>query len=144
MKKVLLTLLVVCGVATFIEARPHHPPPQPRHVRHHKPPRPPRVGWGLNISPWGSSFSIGTRVGRHGSISYTMPLAPAPKPLPPPPPQRETIIIQQPIIVQPPATPAVEQKSTKTRKWVEGYWMEKRDGNGMLISRTWIDGHWEE
>lgn len=158
------TLLVVFATVLFAEVAParphgHPPPPPPRPVWHGGHVRPPRWGWGVNISPWGSTIGIGTRVGRHGGIGFTLPLTP--------PVIRESTVVvrqepvtQQPIVVQPvvvqPTTPVVgtpgilpayapkpDDPST-ANTWVEGYWKVVRAPDGKETSRTWVPGHWEK
>ncbi len=160
MKRLALALsagLLLLGGAS---ARPHgggpHPPPSPWHGGHF---RPPRWGWGVNVSPWGATLGVGTRVGRHGSLGFTVPLTP-------PVVRRETtVVVQQPAPVQPPVvvqpvvvqpvapsgrTPGIlpayapkpDDKAT-ANTWVEGYWKVVRDPEGNETSRTWVPGHWE-
>ncbi len=153
MKKLVITLLAIGGLVCFAEARPHGGPggrPPHRPPMHRPAPRPhfnpPKrhsdFGWGLNIGPWGAGLTIGTRIGRHGGISATIPLVRNPPP--PPPVVKETVVVREPVIVREPIvvqTPVVE--STKARTWVEGHWVEKRNSNGFIVSRTWVEGHWE-
>lgn len=145
--------------------RPGFRPPRPPPARwHHRPPRPPTWGWGLGISPWGSVFSVGTRVGRHGAFGLSLPLVP-----PPVVREERTIVVtppaQQTIVVQPGQTsesgaqaaqpsppkrtpgilPAYAPGAAKQAKvWVEGYWRVTRDPEGNETERTWVPGHWEE
>jgi hypothetical protein len=108
------------------------------------------VGVHLNVAPWGSSLSV-ARVGKHGSVSLSVPLTP------PPPPvvvrEEKTVVVQQaPVIIQSPVVveKAVElnplyavQNQASARTWVEGYWKVTRDPDGRELSRTWVSGHWE-
>lgn len=154
MNKLACCLALIAGVAFVAEARPE--PPRREPARHHRPaPKPrksPKVRWGVNISPFGSSLSVGSRIGKHGGVSITLPLTP-----PPPAPvirEEKTVIVQQaaPVIIQ--QTPIVVDNgvelnpnyagNTRTRTWVEGYWKVTRDPNGRETSRTWVPGYWEE
>lgn len=152
MNKVICCLTLICGVAGVAGARPA----PHRHPHHHRPapihrpaPRPPKVGVHLDLAPWGSSFSV-ARVGKHGSVSLSVPLTP-----PPPVVVREekTVVVQQaPVIIQTPSVAEkgvelnplyVEKEQSAARTWVEGYWRVTRDPNGRELSRTWVAGHWE-
>lgn len=162
MKRFVILLSAVGLWAGLAPARPHGhpPPPPPRPMWHGGHFRPPRWGWGVNVSPWGSTIGIGTRVGRHGSFGVTLPLTP------PPVVREKTVIVrqepvaQQPIVVQPvvvqPAGPAArapgilpayapkpDDKAT-ANTWVEGYWRVVRVPEGKETSRTWVPGHWEK
>lgn len=154
-------ILLVAG-ATFARPRggprPPHPPPPVWHGGHY---RPPSWGWGVHVTPWGTSFGVGTRVGRHGSFGFSVPLVPTPVV------RKTTVVVQQPTVVQPqpvvvqptvvqpvvtpertpgilPAyVPKPDDKAT-AKTWVEGYWKVVRDPEGKETSRTWVPGHWEE
>jgi len=163
MNKILKTTLVALllfGAATA-QARPSRGP-----APHHGAPavhggKPPRVGWGVNITPWGSSVGIGARVGRHGYIGVNLPLTPPPQPV------TRTVVVEQPVVttvtqpvviaqpqpvvVQPvqQATPSVgilpayAPVTNAAKTWVEGYWRITRDPDGRETSRVWVPGHWE-
>ncbi len=157
MKKLTLVLLAICSLVCVAEARPrgdhggrrphrpqqhHRPAPPPKH--HHRPAHRDNFFWGLNFGTWGGSLSVGTRIGRHGGISYTIPLYDnTPSYTKETVIVREPTIVQQPIIVQSPVQSTTSQSSSGNRTWVEGHWVEKRDNNGYLVSRTWVEGHWE-
>ncbi len=167
MNKVTLCTLLALGVAFTASARPesrHHKPAHRRPAVHRPAPKPHRhhhkesdVRWGLNISPWGSSFTIGSHVGKHGGVSLTVPLS-TPKPVVY---KEKTVIVQQttPVVVQPAPvivqTPPVVNQGVElnplyannqvasTRTWVEGYWQVSRTPDGYESSRVWVPGHWE-
>lgn len=162
MKCTIITISAVVLLAGAVSARPHgHPPPPPRPVWHGGHVRPPRWGWGVNVSPWGSTIGIGTRVGHHGSIGFTLPLTPPPVirestvVVQQAPVVQQPIVVQQPVVVQP-VTPAVSapgilpayapkpDNPATANTWVEGYWKVVRDPNGKETSRTWVPGHWEK
>lgn len=156
MNKVLFCLISVLGFAAIASARPEPPrharPHQPPKV-HHPAPRPKhhsdRWGWGLNIAPWGSSFTVGTRIGRHGGVSVSLPLVERPVVRE----EKTTIVVQQPVIVQSDSSQkdgvelnplyADSASSATARTWVEGYWKVTRTPEGKETSRVWVPGHWE-
>lgn len=156
MKKLTVCAILALGVVFSASARPQHhhrEPPRRRPPMHRPAPRPPvkkeKVQWGLNIGPWGSSFSIGTRIGKHGGLSMTLPLS-----RPPVVREEKTIVVQQaqPIIVQQPTVlrdevelnPVyVNNRSVGARTWVEGYYKVVRSPDGSETSRQWVPGHWE-
>ena len=163
MKRLLIAFACAAMGAAMVEARPPSggpgiPPPR-GHYSFDR--RPPKWGWGLNLSPWGSSISIGHRVGRHGAVGFTVPLTPPPRPVvreervvvvQQPAVVQQPVIVQQPVVVQQPAQPAVlpayatpqkESGQAAARTWVEGYWRVARDPNGNETSRVWVPGHWE-
>lgn len=160
MKRVLLLLIGLACVMP-LAARPHGPPP-PAPWRPHFRPHPPRWGWGVSVSPWGSAFSLGTRVGRHGAFGLTLPLCPPPvvretTTVVVQPPAQQTLVVPQTVVVQP--DPAAQEPAARVpgilpglattnaipaKVWVEGYWRVLRDETGAETSRTWVPGHWEE
>ena len=132
-------------------SKPMPPPPPPHRPRFHARPA---WGWGVNVSPWGGSFSFGTRVGRHGALGFSVPLAPPPvveRTIIVQAPERETVIIQ----AEPQEAKAKADGSTARdpgilpayapsgKTWVDGYWKVTRDLDGNEISRSWVPGHWE-
>ncbi len=170
MKNKVILLVGFIGLSALLYARPPQPvggsfpPPrvpgrpqwraEPRHE--------PKWGFGLNLTPWGGAIGFGTRVGRHGAIGVSLPLF-----APPPPVIRETqtvviqqpAVIQQPVVVQPiTAQPEVAESATAilpayrstssptqsgAKTWVEGYWRVTRTPEGLETDRVWVPGHWE-
>lgn len=171
MRKTLVCLIALLLALGTAEARPRQhpvrrphrpPPPPPTRVIHHRP-RPPSWGWGMNVTPWGGSLSVGRRIGRHGFISTSVPIIPPP---PLPVVERErTIIVQQPaqqVIVtepdrkeaeraakvstvsEPAILPVYAPKADGSAKtWVDGHWRVTRGLDGEELTRTWVPGHWE-
>lgn len=159
MNKLTLCLALALGVALTVSARPE---PHHRHASHRRPAvhrsshrdhhKSSKVKWALNLSPFGSSFSIGTRIGKHGGIALNLPLS---RPSVPVVREEKTVIVQQaaPIVQQPApvvvnnniqVSPSfVESVAPKTQTWVEGYWKITRSPDGYETSRQWVPGHWE-
>lgn len=150
MNKLTVCAVLIVSVAASALARPeprHHRPEPKRPPMHRPAPRPqhkpPKAHWGVNITPWGSSFSVSHRVGRSGNISWTLPLTPAPVIR-----EEKVVVVQQPVIVkQNCASNGVELNpiyANPSRTWVEGYWKVTRSPDGRETNRVWVPGHWEE
>ena len=156
MNKLGLCLIFSAIAAATAVARPEPPRrPAPRRPAVHRPaprplPKPPKAHWGLDISPWGSALHVSHRVGKHGHISWTVPVVAAPVVRE----EKTTIVVQQqPVIVQQVEKPSegvelnpvyAKDSASKTRTWVEGYWKVTRTPDGRETDRVWVPGYWEE
>ena len=152
----LCLIFSVLAAATALARPEPHRRPAPKRPVIHRPvvrprPKPPKAHWGVHLGPWGSGVHVSHRVGKHGHVTWTVPVVAAPVVRE----EKTTIVVQQqPIIVQPVEKKAQEgvelnpayakASAEKTRTWVEGYWKVTRDPEGRETERVWVPGYWEE
>ena len=99
----LCLIFSVLAAATALARPEPHRRPAPKRSVIHRPvvrprPKPPKAHWGVHLGPWGSSVHVSHRVGKHGHVTWTVPVVAAPVVRE----EKTTIVVQQqPIIVQP-------------------------------------------